>query len=203
MVLSANTAATLTSNALATRSEELVAQEIANAEARIRAAAGLGATKINFNATLIGNPIGDPQISTNLATENQIDFRDAFNSAGYMVSRDPDTGYWVLDWTVLGIETQVNLYTFRTTLAPGAISAQTITAIGNFFTSLVPVAHANAVSNNNIDETQFGAPASTFYEYSIVVDQSTSADHSSALKAAVIAAGLGYNSGNCNVYKLI
>lgn len=202
MVLSATTALTLTTNAITETNQTNLNQEITLAEAKIRTAAGLRKTKLLYDATIIGNPAGDPHDDANLPTQTQRDFRDAFTSAGYIVGLDTNSGYWLIDWTETGIEESVTIYSFRTIQAPGAISTQTITAINAYFEGLDPKVRSRAVLTNNLDETTFGATASTFYEYTIVADQPDTTDHSVNVRAALVAAGLGYLNANCNCFKV-
>ena len=66
MVLSASQANSLTQSSIQITEEQQLNQELANAEARIRQAAGLGRFKLGFNALIIGNPVDDPQVDANL-----------------------------------------------------------------------------------------------------------------------------------------
>lgn len=204
MVLSAANALTLSTNSQSEQDEEDLQTEVTLAETSVSGAAGRGLTMVKFNATILGNPTADPYASGALSTTNQQEFRDAFGDAGYTVGWDEDSGYWTLDWSAVGAEQSVVVYSFRTILSPaGSVETNTITAINAYFGALTPVAHSRAALVNNIDETTFGATASTFYEYVIVVDQADSTDHATALKAYVIAQIGSYNSGNCHVYKTV
>jgi len=200
MVLAASTALTLTTNAVTDQNTTNLNTEISRVEAKIRNAASLQRYSIEYDATIIGNPQADPAEDENLL-QIQIDFRDSFESAGYVVTWNEITKLWVIDWSETGVEEQVNVYSFRTTLAPGAVQAATITAIETYFDGLTPARRSRTVLTNNIDETEFAATASTFYEYTIVIYQrNDDVNHSSGLKTALIAAGLGYTNSNCKAY---
>lgn len=205
MVLSAANALTLSTNSQSSQDEEDLQTEVTLAETSVSGAAGRGLTMVKFNATILGNPTADPYASGALSTATQQEFRDAFGDAGYTVGWDEDSGYWTLDWSAVGAEQSVVVYSFRTILNPaGSVSTNTIAAINGYFGALTPVAHSRATLVSNIDETVFGATASTFYEYVIVVDQADATDHTTALKAYVIAQmAASYNSSNCHVYKTV
>jgi hypothetical protein len=203
MVFPASSATTFTNNNIALTASNDVQLEINGVEEQIRFATGIGAFEILYNASTIGNPKGPPQVESNL-TPNQETFYTLLINAGYVVTFDSGTGRWKVSWAVAGPEALVNVYSFRTTLAPGGIFTNTINAIEVFFAGLTPVVHSVAVTNGDIDETTFGASADTFYEYTIVVDQEfNTTDYSSALKTYVVSQGLGYLTGNCNVFKMI
>lgn len=180
-----------------------VQREIANCEEQIRAAVSLGYFDIRYNATIIGNPDGPPQHSDNL-NDNQQTFYNLLINAGYLVNLDINTGRWLIGWAPIGPEAQVNVYSFRTTVVPTTVSAQTIVTLENYFIALIPTVHSLAVLNNTLNEADFGGSGTTFYEYTIVVDQRfDNTDFSAILKAALIAQSLGYTSDNCQCYKLL
>lgn len=208
MVMPSSVANSLT-NTNADRNRSIqVAQEIGLLENRIRAAARVGLTSLVFDARVVGNPIDDPLVDSHLS-DAQIDFRDALLGAKYRVGRDNDSGWWSINWAPTGPETQVSIYTFRTILSPGSVSTQTISLIQDYLRALSPAITAKAVqfvptgSGGNVDETLFGATASTFYEYVIIASQQNDTDHSSALKTALVAGSLGYTTNNCHVFKVI
>lgn len=210
MVLTSAEAITLTNNAVQVQTQNEVNQEISLAEQSIRNASSRQQFKILYNARIVGNPAGDPQDDDKL-TPAQIDFRDAFVGAGYAVTLDEDTELWRISWESTGAEALVGVYSIRTTVTPGPVQAQTIVVVDNYFKTLTPVARARTVlvnpvgSGGDVDESQFGAPASTFYEYLAIVQQPTPDDHSSALQAALVASGLGYSGAgpdNLQVYKV-
>lgn len=210
MTLNAAQAVNLTNNAITVQDSRDLVNEVTRAESGIRNAATRQQFRLAYNASIIGNPDDDPANTAGL-TPQQIDFRDTFENSGFVVTRDEDSGYWLLSWEDQGVEHLVNLYSVRTTLAPGAIQTQTIDAIESYFESLTPRVRARVeivqISGGDIDETQFGAPASTFYEYVALVTQpDMSTDYSAGLKAALLATGLGYSDpapDNVEVYKLV
>lgn len=201
MVLPASDVLILTNNTLLRTSSDDVQLEVSLAEGRIRGAAGLGLYSTHYNATIIGNPQVDPRTHTDLPP-NQLQFFELFVDAGYTVSVDTATGYWLFSWNAQGAETLVQIYTFRTTLDPTGIIDLTKVAIENFFASLRPVVHSAITFNNFIDEAGFGGTTSTFYEFTVVTDQQEPTNLSNGLKTAVLIQGLGYTVNNCNVYRL-
>lgn len=179
-----------------------VQREIGNCEEKIRAATGLGFFDITYNATILGNPKGVPQHANNLS-DNQLTFYNLLINAGYLVDLDIDTGRWLIKWSPTGPEAQVNVYSFRTTVVPTGISDQTKITIENYFLALIPTVHSLVTLNNTLNEAAFGGSGTTFYEYTIIVDQAfDSTDFSAILKAVLLAQSLGYESGNCAVYKI-
>lgn len=203
MVFRATDAATLTSNTITSVNATDVQLEITLSENKIRLAAANELYSITYDATIIGNPAGNPQIATNLSP-NQQSFYSLLIGAAYKVSIDLLTGRWLISWSPQGPETEVQVYSFRTIVAPGAIFTNTKNAMIAYFASLSPIAHCIAVVNGDISETAFGGVNSVFYEYTATVDQGVDqTDHSAGLTAYVIAQGLGYNSGNCASFKLI
>jgi hypothetical protein len=203
MVFPASQAQSLTDNTISTTSSSNVQLELTLCEQQIRTATGLGVYNLLYNAKIIGNPKGQPQISTNL-TDNQEAFYTLLITNGYHVTLDTDTGRWDINWGPVGPETLVAVYSFRTTVLPGAIYNLTIDAITAFFTAQVPVMKSIAVVNGDIQESDFSGSDSVFYEYTAVVDQEYDTnDYSSGLKAHLTAQGIGYNSSNCEAYKLI
>ena len=154
---------------------------------------------LSYNATIIGNPSGDPSDDSNL-TLTQIAFRDHWTNDGYKVGISPQAGWWLLNWANIGAEILTSLYSIRTTVTPGAVEQATITTINNFFDSL-PLRATSRTSlvpfgGGDIDENEFGAPSSTFYEYTALVNQQDEADNSDALQTALRASGLGYVDDN-------
>lgn len=59
------------------------------------------------------------------------------------------------------------------------------------------------INGGDIDESDFGATSSTFYEYVILVVQSDDVDHSADLKANLIANITAYLDANLEVYRLV
>lgn len=203
MVFPASQAQNLTDNAISSTNSREVQLEITLCEQQIRTATGLGLFHIIYNAKILGNPKGPPQISNNLS-DNQEDFYNLLIHAGYVVTFDSPTGRWNISWAPVGPETLVAVYSFRTTVVPGAIYALTIAAIESFFTNQIPTIKSVVVIDGDIHESDFGGTDSVFYEYTAVVDQEfDNTDNSSPLAEFVISQGLGYNSGNCAAYKLI
>jgi len=207
MVLSATSAATLTQNVINVQENRLLVDEIGGAESAIRNAARRQHYKVAYNATKIGNPPLD-DLDQGL-TVVQEEFYDAFKNAGYIVRRDEDSGYWLLRWAVSGAEELVRLYSVRTIVSPGTNESQTLTAIDAFFTTqIAPKATVRSLlvnpmgSGGNIDETQFGATASTFYEYVAIVQQGTDLDHAAALKSYLVNSAIGFATNNVAVYKI-
>lgn len=194
MTLPASQANQFTNDSIALNSETDVNNEIFLAEKQIRNVGGRGFFKLSFNATIIGNPVGDPHTTT-LSTDQQ-SFFDHFIDNGYVVGVDPDNGWWLLDWSDVGVEILTTVYSVRTTVTPGAIETQTITTINNYFAGLTPVALSTAnlvnINGGDIPESDFGAPDSVFYEYIVLVQQQDDTDHAAGLKAALRASGLGY-----------
>lgn len=199
MALSSSQANQYTLQAIQQSLEQDVINEIRNAEQQIRSTiSNQQVFKTSFFASIIGNPSGNPNVVT--LSDRQQQFFDHFVNQGYFVNVDTENGNWLLDWSqVGGVPATVHLYSVRTTVSPGAVSAATISAIDNFFGTLIPVAISNTVladtdptSGGDIPETDFGASGSVFYEYLSVVQQQDSADHSLGLKTALRASGLGY-----------
>ena len=209
MVLTAPAANNFTIIATNTQNASDLQREVDLSERAIRNAATRQQYHTLFDARIIGNPSGDP-LNDALLTQPQIDYRDAFINAGYLVTLDANTGYWRLSWEDQGVEELVSIYSIRTTVAPGPISAQTITLIEGYFASQVPVSKAKVTLVNDgngadTDETDFGATVSIFYEYVAVVQQQDPvADMSAGLRVALIGSPLGYIDvpSNVAVYKL-
>ena len=204
MVLAANNALNLAESALDQQAMEKLNTEVSLAESAIRrAAASFGRTNLNYNATIVGNPAVDP-FDDALVNPLQTGFRDTFSDAGYSVGRNPDNGYWILDWAAQGIEWQVQVYSVRTTVNPSGVSADTITAIQTFFGTQTIPARTRSVVQSNIDETSFGAAASAFFEYVVVVDQTDGTDLSASLRTYLAAQpDMGYTTGNMNVFRTV
>jgi len=208
MVFPASQAKIFTDQTIASVADTAVQTEISLLEQKIRAATSQSLYEITYNAKLIGNPNGPPQDSNNL-TENQETFYTLLVQAGYLVNRDIGTGRWLINWAPVGPETLVNIYSFRTSVLPGAIYVQTEAAIQAFFENQTPTIHSVVTivqdgSGNQIQQSDFGATDSTFYEYTIVVDQQyDTTDYSAALKGYMTTQGLGYNTSNCAAYKIV
>ena len=200
MVFSSAEALTFTNNSIVQTANTDIQNELNLCEGQIRNATGFGISNILYNANIIGNPIGPPQISTNL-TSNQSVFYSLLVGAGYLVDLDNDTGRWAINWGPIGPESQVNVYSLRTMLNPSGISAQTILVIENYFAGLIPIVHTNIFLNGAIDETVFGG-GGTHYEFTIVIDQQPT-NFSTALVTILLGQGLGYSSGNLQIYKMI
>lgn len=207
MVLSAASAITLTSNAVRVHEAQALTTEVGRAESAIQNAASRELYLIHYNATLVGNPPMDVDEDSSL-TDLQIEFRDAFVDAGYLVSRDED-GFWLIRWAEQGAPSLVQVYSVRTTVTPGPVLNQTLDKINVFFEQLLPktphvVKFINLGTGGDISEGDFGASASTFYEYLAIVQQSEpDTDHKAGLLSALTTAGLGYTGANTEVYKLV
>jgi len=211
MVLTASDANIFTTNSININNNIDLQHEVDLTERSIRNAASLKKYSIEFNATVIGNPISDPMTDTSL-TSLQIAYRDAFVSAGYSVTVNSVSGFWELSWTSSKIESTVSIYSIRTTVTPGAVSAATITEINNFFTNQ-PTSNFSktvliATNGGDILESDIGAANSVFYEYTIIVDQQDKTiDFTSSLVTAMTGAGtigasLGYTTTNFAIYKI-
>lgn len=203
MVLTATQALALTNNTISIHAAQTLQEEVGCAEAQIRTAAGRELFQIRYSAKAIGNPFADPHVDTNL-TSDQIAFRDAFVNAGYFVDLDEETGLWLISWELVGPATVVTVYSVRTIVVPGAIITQTVDRLNDYFEQLVPVVRSrsefvNIGPGGDIDESDFGATNSVFYEYVVVTEQPDSTDHSAALKTWLVAAGLGYQTTPTNV----
>ena len=209
MVLSAQDANTFTVNAIDIQTESDVAREVDLTERAIRNAANRLQYKVLYDARVIGNPLDDPQNDTKLTTA-QIAYRDAFINAGYIVSLDADSGFWSVSWEANGAETLVSVYSIRTTVTPGAISDLTITLVNSTLDALTPAATVQTSfieveAGGDTDETDFGATASTYYEYIAVVrQQDPTLDYSTNIRTALTSSSLGYvdTPSNIFVYKL-
>jgi hypothetical protein len=199
MTLTANQANQITNDTIVRNSDSELTTELQFAERQIRERIRGEFFTLGYNATIVGNPLGIPADDDNL-TPLQIEFRDHWTNDGYKVGLNPQTGFWILDWSGVGAELLTVLYSVRTTVTPGAVEQQTIDSIDNFFntlalratsrTSLVPF------GGGDIDENDFGAPSSTFYEYTSLVNQQDATDNSEGLKTALRASGLGYVDDN-------
>ncbi len=201
MTLTADQANQFTQDTIVKNTDTDLTTELQRAEQQIRQRIRGEFFKLSFNATIIGNPSGDPSDDDNL-TSTQILFRDHFTGDGYKVgiSIVNGTDFWLLDWADVGAEVLTSLYSIRTTVTPGAIEQQTIDAIDNFFNSLplraTSITTLVPFNDGDIDEGDFGAPSSTFYEYTSLVNQQDDTDHTTALKTALRASGLGYVDDN-------
>ena len=206
MVTPAGQAQSFTLTAIGVNTERTVQNELRRTDSAIQAAAGQERFSIIYNAQLVGNPFGDPQDDNNL-DELQKEYRDALVDARYIVGRDEDTGYWTISWEVLGPEELVTVYSARTILAPGTYASQTISQIESYFELVVPTVTVKpsvvTFNGGDIDETDFGATFSVFYEYVIIVTQANDVDHSADLKANLIANIGSYTDANLEVYRLV
>jgi hypothetical protein len=199
MTLTANQANQFTQDSIATTMSQEVLNELQRAENQIRSRARAGVFTLDFNATIIGNPSGDPIDDANL-TPTQIEFRDHFTDDGYKVGISPQTGFWLLNWANVGAEILTSLYSVRTTVTPGAVEQQTIDTINTYFNTLdlraTSLSSLVPFGGGDIDENDFGAPSSVFYEYTALVNQQDDTDHSFDLKTALRSSGLGYVDDN-------
>ena len=208
MVFTASQAGLYTSNSITVNENLNVQREVDLTERAIRSAARLKKYAIEFNALTIGNPIGDPMDSnTNLSSE-QVAYRDAMIAAGYQLGKHGVSGYWTITWASQGIETSVNVYSVRTTVTIGPISASTITYLSDYFKNqkISDYANISAITTNggDINEADFGATASTFYEYVIVIkQQDKTVDLSTDIVGALAGSSYGYTTTNTSVYKLV
>jgi len=209
MTILAQTTYNSTTAAIATQNAQLLSSEMTLCEGFIGNAVNKGLFYIVYNSILCGNPLnnGSSVISPSVLTPLQQAFYNSLITAGYIVTLDSPSGFWNISWNETGFETLTTVYSLRTTLTPGAIAATTITAINTFFKTQIPVVTSRAQlldlgAGGVMDETTFGATASTFYEYSIVVSQMNAINYAIALKAYLIAENIGYVTGNCMVYKI-
>lgn len=204
MVLTAPAANNYTNIAIDIQSSSYVQREVDLAERSIRNAANRQQFQILFNARIIGNPVDDPQ-NTDALTPDQKAFRDTFVNGGYLVSLDTDSGLWRLSWASAGAESVVSVYSVRTTVTPGAVSAATIAAINEFFNAQIPVVTSktsllNVGPGGDTDEGSFGGTTSVFYEYIATVQQQDPlTDYSTALRTALTQTSLGYINVPSNV----
>lgn len=205
MVLPAPSANNFTILAINIQSSEAVQREVDLTERSIRLAANRQQFNVLHDARIIGNPPGDPQ-DDNILTQLQIDYRDAFISAGYLVTLDADSGLWRLSWESQGVEGLVTIYSIRTTVVPGAIIQPTIDAVEQYFDGQVPVARSRCEFNANgsggdIDEADFGGTGSVFYEYiAVVQQQDPTTDFSTGVRNALTSTALGYQGAPSNVF---
>lgn len=211
MVLSAADARLFTTSTITVNDRLALQRDVDLAERAIRSAASKKLFTTIFDARSIGNPpSGDTSTSGEL-TDVQASFRDAFLEQGYVVTLDAATGFWRLTWDTMGVEELVAVYSIRTTVTPGAVQQQTVATIDGFFEAQTPTVTSKTslvvvTAGGDTDETEFGAPASTYYEYIAVVRQQDSAvDYSSGVRSTLIAAGLGYTAEPINVavYKVL
>lgn len=206
MVMPAAQAQSYTFTSKETNTKRDVQQELSRTNSAIQSASGKERFEIVYNAVIIGNPFEDPQDDSNL-TESQILYRDALIDAGYKVSREKDTGYWFISWAVLGPEEIVTVYSVRTILLPGTYASQTIEQIEEYFSTVSPAVTVKAtvvsINGGDIDEGDFGATFSEFYEYIALVTQPNSEDHSTDLKNNLIVNISSYNDSNLEAYKLV
>lgn len=209
MVLQASDAQDITLTAIEVQSARALADEIFLTEAQIRRAGRRHRFDTVYNAQILGNPAGDPSDDEKL-TPVQIEYRDYFVDADYVVTLDPDTSWWKFDWASVGPEQSSVIYSIRTTVTPGAVADDTMDLIEEFFAGQNPVVTARVsiveINGGDIDESDFGATASVFYEYTAVVTQTQqqdtdfSADLTSYLETQ--GAPLGYAAGNVQAYRI-
>lgn len=211
MVLSAAQAVIFSNTAISIQEQNKLVQEVSLAERAIKNAATRQAFKVAYNALIIGNPPTEDIFNDASLTQTQIEFRDSFDNAGFSISRDEDSGFWSISWEDQGAEQLVTVYSIRTSVTPGAVMTNTMTIIENYFESLNPKARARVefinppMSGGDVDESAFGAPGSTYYEYIAVVDQPNDINHDADLKNALILSGLGYQetpTDNIEVYRI-
>jgi len=199
MTLTANQSNQITKDTILRNTDSELTTELQLAEQQIRQRIRGEFFTLDYNATIVGNPTGDPADDDNL-TPLQLLFRDHWTDDGYKIGVSPQTGFWIINWSEVGAEVLTVLYSVRTTVTPGAVEQQTIDSIDNYFntlalratsrTSLVPF------NGGDINENDFGAPSSTFYEYTSLVNQQDATDNSAGLKTALRASGLGYVDDN-------
>ncbi len=208
MVIPAGQAQSFTLTAIGNNQDQTVQTEVRRTDAAIQSATGQERFSIIYNAQLVGNPFGDPQVDANL-DDTQIVYRDALVDAGYIVGRDEDTGYWSISWSILGPEEQVAIYSVRTILTPGTYGTATIDQIENYFNGLTPAVtfkpEVVTINGGDIDEADFGATASVFYEYVVIVTQPNDVDHSNDLRQSIVVNVPGYTDipSNVFVYRLV
>ena len=199
MTLTANQANQITEDMIVKNTNSELTTELQLTERQIRNRIRGEFFTLEYNATIVGNPSGDPSDDDNL-TPLQILFRDHWTGDGYKVSVGPQTGLWILNWSEVGAEILTVLYSIRTTVTPGAIEQQTIDSIDNYFTTLALRATSRTslvpFNGGDINENDFGAPSSTFYEYTSLVNQQDATDNSEGLKTYLRASGLGYVDDN-------
>ncbi len=210
MTIPASQALNYTNSAIERTNSAEVATEIKLTESSIREASSQQRFKVTHNAKLIGNPEGDPFDDSRL-TLPQIDYRNSWVAAGYQVARDEDTGYWIISWETIGPEEVVTQYSVRTTLDPtivigsSTVSEETTDQLDIFFDGVTPSATSNSfivpIDGGDIDETDFGATTSVYYEYIILTTQSVTTDYSDDIKTSLIANVSGYTPSNLMVYK--
>lgn len=202
MVLAAGDALLLTTTAVAAQNGTDLQTEVSLAEAQIRSAASFGLYSTNYNATIIGNPGADPSYTDGLSPV-QLAFYSGFIGTGFRVGLDPETGYWLIGWESQGPESQVAIYSLRTSADPSDVVDITLAFLRNYFVGLRPSLLATAAYNGFIDEADFGSTTSLYYEFTIIVSQGADAsNYSGALRTALINQGLGYTSDNCRIYRL-
>lgn len=202
MVLAANDAILLTSTSVAAHSGLDIQTEVSLAEASIRSATSFGLYSIPYNATTIGNPAVNP-LRTDALTVTQQNFYYSFVNAGYRVGLDPKTGYWLISWEPSGAEQQVAIYSLRTIFEPTNVIADTTTIIVNYFAQLRPTVLTTIKYNGFMDETEFGAPQSVFFEFTIIANQgSDTTNHSVGLKTLLVTQAIGFTDDNCRIYQM-
>jgi len=206
MVLQASQALTITISNTRIQTDQELQREITETEQSIRRAGQKQKKYVRHNAQILGNPVDDPHVDENL-TDQQIVYRDIMIDSGYVVSLDPETGLWKFDWSTVGIEQDATVYSIRTSIPVGAIAEKTENAIDAYFKTLEPIVTSKSqvvrLNGGNIDETEFGATYSEFYEFYTTVTQPDEFDHSDDLRLYLTMSGLGYNSSNMAVYKMV
>jgi hypothetical protein len=201
MVLPASEATSLTTTAVAEHSGTDLQTEVSLAEAQIRSAASFGLYSTAYNATTIGNP---KVLQPDALSSVQLAFYNAFIDAGFRISLDPETGYWLISWETQGAESQVAIYSFRTSIDPTAVVDLTTQVIQDFFLGLRPPVLVSIAYNGFLDEADFGATSSLYYEFTVVANQgSDNTNNADALRNALIIQGLGYTIDNCRVYRIV
>lgn len=195
MVLTASAANNYTVIATTTQNDSDLQREVDLTERAIRNAATRQQYHVLYNALVIGNPFGDPQDETALTTV-QIDYKNTFIDAGYLVDLDATTGLWRVSWEDQESEDVVSIYSIRTTLTPGAIYEATIELVDEFFESQIPVNKSRTVLYEDTNATD--------YEYTVVVtQQDITLDHSASVLSTLTTSSLGYDSSNVTVQKLV
>ena len=206
MVLHASQALNLTLDTITYQDDLAVKQEITETEHTIRSATQKQDYFARHNAQILGNPIDDVHDDAGL-TDLQIIYRDAMIESKYIVSLDVETGYWKFDWSFIGSEQEKTVYSIRTAIPVATIAEQTEDVITSYFNQQEPRITAKTqvvtINGGDIDEGDFGAVYSEYYEFYSVVTQSDYYDHSEDLKQVLLHNGLGYTDNNLKIYQII
>lgn len=207
MTITANDLLTDTNNNITVINQRKLSDEVSLTERYMKIASNKGLTHLIYNANIIGNPINNDIMNDSTLTDLQILYRNNFINVGYKVNFDSSSGYWKIDWSSVGAETSVKVYSMRTILTPGAMENITKTVLGNYLNSIIPnltytINLVNIGSGSDTDETQFGATSSSYYEYLIITQQVNNIDYSSNIENHLISQNIGYNSNNFQIYKL-